>query len=85
MRQVHPIVQWLTLALALFVAFTFVILYLRIENVQRHENDGLHSIICYAEHVVLTRPGIPAKQRHESIDFYNHSLADAHLKPCTGG
>lgn len=84
MRRWQPInwIQWMTLLLALFMAFAFIALYLRIENVQKHQNDALRAIICRAEHVVRTQPDIPEKQRHDAIRFYRQSLAGAHLKPC---
>lgn len=52
---------------------------------QHHQNDALRSIMCYAEHAVRTRPGIPAKQRHEAIVFYDRALAEARLRPCDNG
>jgi hypothetical protein len=82
MKPVHPAVQWLTLLLALCISFTLVVLYMRIQNVQKHENDALHSIICQAEHAVQVRPGIPPAQRHQAIRFYRAALANAHLDPC---
>lgn len=84
MKRGYPInwIQWLTLVLALFMAFAFIVLYARIQNVQRHENDALRSIICQAEHAVRVHPGIPAQQRRQALSFYQHSLVDAHLKPC---
>ena len=82
--RLHPLnwIQWLTLALALTVAFTTPVLYFRIQHVQEHQNDALRSIICRAEHVVRTQPGIPAKQRRDALRFYRNALAGAHLKPC---
>lgn len=75
-------IQWLTLLLALTVSVTTPILYFRIQNVQHHQNDALHSIICRAEHVVRTQPDIPAKQRREALHFYRHALTGAHLQSC---
>ena len=82
--RLHPLnwIQWLTLALAVCVAATTPILYFRIEDVQHHQNDALRSIMCHAEHVVRTQPGLKEKQRREALHFYRTSLADAHLKPC---
>lgn len=84
MNKWHPInwIQWLTLALALFMAFAFIVLYLRIQHVQRHENDALRSIICQAEHAVRVRPGIPQEQRRQALSFYEHALTNSHLEPC---
>ena len=84
MRHLSPLnwIQWLTLALALAIAVCVPILFFRIEAVQHHQNDALRSIMCHAEHVVKTQPGISAKQRREALHFYETSLADAHLPPC---
>ena len=84
MKSWHPLnwIQWLTLALALAMCFSFMVLYLRIEGVQHHENDALQSILCFAEHTVRVMPGIPAEQRRQALAFYQRALADAHLKPC---
>jgi len=84
MRRWHPLnwIQWVTLLLALFTAFTIPILYFRVQHVQQHQNDALHSIICHAEHVVSTQPGIPAKRRRQALHFYETSLTQAHLDPC---
>ena len=83
-RRFHPLnwIQWLTLGLALFMAFAFIILYLRIADVQAHQNDALRSILCRAEHVVKTQPGFTEKKRREAVRFYQQALAGAHLKPC---
>ena len=84
MRHFAPLnwIQWMSLALAFAVAFTIPILYLRIQDVQHHQNDALRSIMCQAEHVVRVRPGIPAKQRAQAIRFYETALDRAHLAPC---
>lgn len=82
--RLYPLnwIQWLTLALTLTVSATTPILYFRVQHVQRHQNDALHSIICRAEHVVSTEPGLTAKKRREALRFYEQALAGAHLKPC---
>ena len=84
MRHFFPLnwIQWLTLALAFTVACTTPILYLRIQDVQHHQNDALRSIMCQAEHAVQVRPGIPHKQRVQALHFYQHALVSAHLNPC---
>ena len=84
MTRWYPInwIPWVTLGLSLFTAFAFIVLYVRIENVQHHQNDALHSIICHAENVVRTQPGIPAEKRRQAIRFYQTSIVDAHLDPC---
>jgi len=81
-KPVHPAIQWLTLLLALCITGTLVTLYVRVQNVQKHENDALHSIICFAEHRVQVAPGFTPEQRHKALQFYSQSLADAHLAPC---
>ena len=84
MKNLHPLnwIQWLTLALAVCVASTVPILYFRISNVQHHQNDALRSIMCRAEHVVKTQPGIPHKQRLDAIRFYRNAIQAANLNPC---
>lgn len=84
MTRLHPLnwIQWLTLALAVATAASFIILYNRITHVQQHQNDALHSILCFAEHTVRVRPGIPEEQRQQALRFYARALADANLKRC---
>ena len=84
MKRLHPLnwIQWLTLALAAMTAASFIVLYNRITNVQAHQNDALHAIICRAEHFVRTQPGITAEKRQQALRFYDQSLSDANLKPC---
>ena len=87
MKGWHPInwIQWLTLALALFTAFTIPVLYFRVQHVQQHQNDALRSIMCRAETVVLrTHPSaqFTAKQKRQAIRFYSRAISDAHLDPC---
>lgn len=85
MKNVHPLnwIQWVTLALVLCVGVTVPLIFLRLENVQRHQNDALRSILCRAENVVRTEPGITVEQRRQALSFYEHALAGAHLAPCT--
>jgi len=84
MKKLHPLnwIQWLTLILAAATAASFLILYSQISNVQAHQNDALDSILCFAEHTVQVRPGIPEKQRQAALAFYRRAIADANLKPC---
>ena len=84
MKDMHPLnwIQWLTLLLAAVTAASFIVLYVRITNVQHHQNDALHSIICRAEHVVRTQPGLSSEKRRQALRFYETSLRVAHLKPC---
>ena len=84
MQRVRPLnwVQWLSLLLALTVAFTTPILYLRIAHIQSHENDALREILCFAEVRVRETPRLSTMQRRQAILFYRQALVDAHLKPC---
>lgn len=72
---------WSAVVVALAIATPF--LFYRIQDVQHHQNDALRAVICRAEHVVQTQPGIPAYKRLEAIKFYRGALSDAHLKPCS--
>ena len=75
-------IQWLTLILIACVAVGFTYGFSALSSTQAHENDALRSIMCYAQHVVKVRPGIPPKQRHAALRFYKRAIADAHLNPC---
>ena len=78
-------IQWLTLVLALVTAAAFIVLYLRIQHVQHHQNDALRSIMCRAETVVHrthTSAQFTMAQKRKAIRFYERALSDAHLKPC---
>ena len=75
-------IQWLTLALAVCVSATTPILYFRIQDVQHHQNDALSAIMCHAEYVVRTQPGITAQQRRSALHFYEQQITLEHLKPC---
>lgn len=68
----------ITGVLLLLVALGFV--YVR--QVQAHQNDALHSIICRAEYLVETHPGLSPAKRREELRFYEDVSAGAHLKPC---
>ena len=93
MRHFVPLngIQWLTLMLLLAVVAGFSYGFdqqhntnMAVAHVQAHQNDAIRSVICFAEHVVRTRPGIPHKQRVEAVQFYRHALHHAHLPPCKG-
>lgn len=75
-------IQWVTIATALAVAVMLPFILIKISNEQHHQNDALRSIICRAEHVVKTEPGIPAEQRRRAFRFYEQALRGAHLAPC---
>lgn len=76
-------IQWLTLALAVVMAWTIPFMYFRIQDVQHHQNDALRSVICLAEGFVRHAPHLSSEQRHQSLKFYDTALSDAHLNPCT--
>ena len=75
-------IQWITLCLLLVMASTTPVLFMRVADVQRHQNDALHSIICFAEDRIRVVPGLTAEQRHEDLSFYQHALTRAHLSAC---
>lgn len=75
-------IQWLTLTLCAAVAIGFSYGFHEIKQVQRHQNDALDSIICRAERVVRTEPGLTADERHRALRFYENALKGAHLTPC---
>ena len=70
---------WLAVGLtAGLCAFSFTL----VVHEQQHQNDALRSILCFAEHTVKVRPGIPHKQRVAAIRFYQHAIERAHLPAC---
>jgi hypothetical protein len=75
-------IQWLTLVLSAAVALGFAWGFHEIKTVQSHQNDALRSIICRAERVVRTEPGLTTAERRRAERFYVGALVDAHLKPC---
>lgn len=75
-------IQWMSLALLFVVSFTTPILYMRIQNVQHHQNDAIRSIMCFAEHRARISPVLTGKQKREAIRFYTQAIADANLQPC---
>ena len=75
-------IQWLTVLLIPATIIPIVILFSQIQNVQKHQNDALHAIICHAERVVRTSTDLTTSQRWQALKFYRQSLADAHLSPC---
>lgn len=82
-------IQWLTLVLLAAVAGGFAYGFSQVHDttvaiagVQQHQNDALHSIMCFAEHAVRVRPGIPHDQRMQALHFYETALKKAHLPPC---
>ena len=87
MKNWHPLnwIQWLTLLLAVVSTMAFVILFLRIQHVQSHQNDALRSIICRAEKFVRTSHDLTPAQRRQALKFYEDSLSSIHAAPCESG
>lgn len=75
-------IQYLTLALLIVMAAGFIYGFRIVENVQRHQNDGLRTVICLAEGFVKGSHHIDAQQRAQSLRFYNQALSKAHLRSC---
>lgn len=75
-------IQWLTLLLAVVIAMTTPVLYLRISHIQEHQNDALRSIICRAESFIRHDPSLTPKQRRQALRFYEDSLASIHARSC---
>jgi hypothetical protein len=73
---------WVLLAVAaVAVAFAF----LRIQDVQSHQNDALHSIICFVQKRELASPVLTAKQKRQAVRFWVAALKNARLAPCSKG
>lgn len=75
-------IQWSTLALLLLVPVLSVIILIHVQDVQRHQNDALHSIICRVEAAELRSPVLSTQEKHHDIRFWSAALNSAHLKPC---
>lgn len=78
----------LTYLLVIFIAVTTPIEFKRIQTVQNHQNDALHSIMCRAETLVVKTPvssQFTAKQKRQALRFYRSALTHAHLPPCNPG
>lgn len=75
-------IQWMTLFLFATYAATTVLLFVQVQSVQHHQNDALHSIICFAEKRVAGSPILSANQKRHALAFYRQALIDAHLRPC---
>jgi len=72
------------LSLLLVVTATATLLsFLKVEYVQRHQNDALRSIMCRAESFVRKSPQTTPAQKRQAIRFYESALADAHLPSCS--
>lgn len=75
----------LTYLLVITIAITTPFEFTRIQTVQAHQNDALHSIICFAEHYVEHSKKTPPAQKRAALKFYDRALRDAHLTPCHNG
>lgn len=75
----HLVVLWLLLLLTGIASTTAV---LRVLDVQRHQNDALHAVICFSEHRYEVSKRVPEPQRRQAIRAFNQALAVAHLAPC---
>jgi hypothetical protein len=75
-------VLWMLLAvMGLVMAFSLT----QIANVQHHQNDALHLIMCRAETVVNRTPvsaQFTAKEKRQTERFYVQALSQANLPPC---
>lgn len=72
----------LTYLLVIVIAVTTPIEFSRIRDVQAHQNDAIQSIMCFAEKRTVENKQLPAKQRRQTIRFFEQALSNAHLTPC---
>lgn len=75
----------LTYLLLIFFAVTTPIEFARIQTVQHHQNDALHSIICFTEQYVEHSKKTTPARRRAVVKFYDRALDDAHLAACNNG
>lgn len=78
-------IQWVTLILLVGMLVTVPILFVRITNLQRHQGDGLRSVICLIEARVQHTPPsatFTLKQKRQALQFYDEALSKARLAPC---
>lgn len=68
--------------IALLAASTAYLLH-RIQGVQHHQNDALHSIICFSEGYIHSSKKLTVEQKSQDIHLYNRMIQRAHLAPCT--
>ncbi len=72
--------------LSLMVAMTAaasLLAFIKVQDVQRHQDTALRSIMCFAEGFVEKSPHATAQQKKQAIRFYNEALVSARLAPCT--
>lgn len=51
-------------------------------NAQRHQNDALHSVICFSESFIRHSKRLTPEQKVRDIRIYDRILRVAHLAPC---
>ena len=85
--MVRPLnwIQWSTLLLLFVVPALTVLLFFRIQDVQHHQNDALHTIICSIESFQARSHHLTVAQKHAQLRFWTLELQAAHLRPCAGG
>lgn len=72
-------VIWVLLAL---VAAATALAFVRVQDIQRHQNDALRSIICYVDAREQSSPTLTALQKRQAGDFWRAALQSAHLPYC---
>lgn len=77
-------IQWSTLVLLFVVPALTVVMFLRVQDVQRHQNDALHNIICFVAAAEQRNPHLSVVRKRQALTFWRRALTDAHLKPCQG-
>jgi hypothetical protein len=75
-------IQWLTLMTVVTIGIIVPVLIVQINNVQRHQNDALRTILCFSEARIRISPTLTPKQRRDAIKFYDDALARIDAKPC---
>jgi hypothetical protein len=54
----------------------------RVAYVQTHQNDALHSILCYLERRTLVSKTVPIDQKVQSVHTLDQVLRVGNLRPC---
>lgn len=75
-------IQWLTLLCTLALSILMPIIVLKIQDVQNHQNDALHTIICKVELAQKHSPLLSAQQKRQDLLFWDKALSGAHLASC---
>lgn len=74
--------QWVAIGL---LAAVLSIGFVWLADIQTHQNDALHSIICTIEFKELHPARGPAPsvvRQRQIVEFWSSELAGANLKPC---